>query len=49
MDLAGRYEVRYEPGAPHVLIQVEGVWRVVSLSPSEVTGFERILGEATHG
>lgn len=47
-DLAGHYQLRYEPGQPHILIQVKGVWQVVSLSPSEVPVLARILEEATH-
>lgn len=48
-DLAGRYELRYEPGAAVLLVLVDGRWVPVFLSPSEVTVMERILGEATHG
>ena len=49
MDHAGRYELRYEPGQAHVLVQVKGQWQVVHLSPAEVPVFDRILGEAQHG
>ena len=48
-DLAGRYELRYEPGAHQVLVHLDGVWKVVNLSPAEVATLQRILGEATHG
>lgn len=46
-DLAGRYELRYEPSQAHVLVLVNGQWQVVRLSPSEVETMARILGEAT--
>ena len=48
-DLAGRYELRYEPGQFHILVQVDGQWQVVHLAPGEVPVLQRIIEEATHG